>query len=37
MYAGVVVMASAVGVLVLGLYALNRLTAGTAPSMSISM
>ena len=35
MYAGVVVMASAVGVLVLGLYALNRLTAVAPDSLIV--
>ncbi len=35
MYAGVVVMASAVGVLVLGLYALHRLTAVAPDSLIV--
>lgn len=35
MYAGVVVMASAVGVLVLGLYALHRLTAVAPDSLNV--
>ena len=35
MYAGVVVMASAVGVFVLGLYALHRLTAVAPDSLNV--